>query len=255
MGIKMRKLIVSILLCLLQIDAFACDYAFVSSSNFLNVEGKIDGHFALAYNRIYGETFVFSKSGYYVFVEKEGMVDEFSFAYLPLSLDMAKVSYVPEIPYFTPGPSTNKWLDCNSRLILKHKDRVKSFCEKETNVPDSTRILIEKFFNEYGTTDVGALGWGLGGLHVVQIDKQNNRSYLHVSSPKSQETDCGGDSIILEYLRFYAFFTDLTMNGFDGCRWTNFGNAADILKVCRDFVPGELRNNAEVRSQILQDSK
>ena len=248
-------IIIVILFSLLCIDAIACDYAFVSSSKFSNVENEIDGHLALAYNRIYGKPLALSKSGYYIFVTKEGLIDEFSVAYFPLNKAKAKVSYVPEIPYYIPGPETGKWLECNSKLILKHKDKIKSFCEKEMKIPDSTQNLISKFFEEHRETDVGSLGWGTGGLHIVQIDKQNNRSYLHVSSPKSQETDCGGDSIILEYLRFYAFFTDLTMNGFDGCRWTNFGNAADILKVCRDFVPGELRNNAEVRSQILQDSK
>lgn len=246
---------IAVLFFLLQIDAIACDYAFVSSSKFSNAENEIDGHLALAYNRIYGKPLALSKSGYYIFVTKEGLIDEFSVAYFPLNKAKATVSYVPEIPYYIPGPETGKWLECNSKLILKHKDKIKSFCEKEMKIPDSTQNLISKFFEEHRETDVGSLGWGTGGLHIVQIDEQNNRSYLHVSSPKTQNVDCDGDLVVSDYLKFYAFVMDLTMNGFEKCRWTNFGNAADILKECRKYVPKELKNDAKFKSQILQDSK
>lgn len=256
MGIKMRKLIVSILLCLLQIDAFAADYAFASSSKLADIEGEIDGHFSLAYKRIFGDPITLSKSGYYVFMEKERMIDEFSFAYIPLNSEKTKVSYAPEIPYYTPGPETGKWLECNSKLILKHKDKVKSFCENEIDIPDSTRNLVANFFDEKRMSIVeGGFGFIGGGLFLVKIDEQNNRSYFHMPSSKSLEKDYERTGFISKYLKLYDDLSNLMMTEFESCRWTNFGNAADILKVCRDFVPGELQKDAKVKSQILQDSK
>lgn len=38
-----------VLLCLLQIDAFASDYVFASPSELAGIQGEIDGHFSLAY--------------------------------------------------------------------------------------------------------------------------------------------------------------------------------------------------------------
>ncbi len=248
-----NMIIIAILLLFLQINAFASDYAFISSSRLSEFEND---HWMQAYKRIYGESLVLSKPGFYVFIEKEGMVDEFSVAYFPLKTNKAKVSYVPRIPCYTLGRRTGEWLECNSKLILKHKDRVMDFCKKETDVPDSLRILIEKFFDEHRMSIVqSGFAHADWGLFAIRIDDQSNRSYFHMPFPKSLEKDYEKNEFISDYLKLYEIFAGFMMRNFENCRWTNFGNAGEIMEACRDFVPIELWNDESVKSQILRDSK
>jgi hypothetical protein len=246
-------IIIAILLLFTQMNVFASNYAFVSSSKISEVE---DRHWKQMYTRIYGDSLILSKPGFYVFIEKEGMTDEFSIAYFPLKTNKAKISYVPRIPCYTLGRRTGEWLECNSKLILKHKDKVINFCKKETNIPDSLQILIEKFFDEHRMSIVeSGFAHADRGLFVIRIDGKSNRSYFYMPFPKSLKKDYEKNEFISDYLKLYESFAAFMMHNFENCRWTNFGNASEIMEACRDFVPKELWNDESVKSQILRDSK
>jgi len=63
------------------------------------------------------------------------------------------------------------------------------------------------------------------------------------------------EPFISDYLKLYESFASFMIRDFESCRWTNFGNAGEIMEACRDFVPIELWNDESVKSQILRDSK
>lgn len=133
----------------------------------------------------FGEPIGMSKPGYYIVLGNYMYDDKVRgtfFAYLPLSGNEAEVSFMQAL---VSGYYMDQWkadtLQAREKSIEKMHPQLQKACKKKTEFPEELVALMKTFFERNSMSIVGAWGGAEeGGLHIVRVDENQNRTFLDV---------------------------------------------------------------------------
>lgn len=229
-----------------------------ADSDLKNVE---DLFVVMRYEGVYGKKIEFNSPGFHIFMrmlisDKSGRVEEGDvfYGFVPDGTEEIQMFRIPIIP-LDGGPADAKWLECNNQIIQRHADVVNRRCTGMLLIPHDLYQLIQSFVKEKRLSMYDGLGlYGGRGLRILYVDKMGKKTLFEMLHPIDFQDYFVPNDFIADYIKLYDGLSKLMMSGFAECRWSNLGNARELMAKCKEWS-GSLFFDKDALRQVMEDAR
>lgn len=231
--------------------------------SFAPSDGKIanDLYIMGQYEGIYGRTIELDTAGFHIFMQKQesqkrvwGYNSDYFYAFIPFESDKIQIYRIPEIPV-SASASDAKWLECNYRIAQKHENIVKQRCVDTHVVPHNLYQQIQTFIKEKRMSMYDGMGrTSEGGLQILYVDTSDKKILFKMLPPAEFLEYFEPKNFVTEYIELYDGLSKLIMTGFEDCRWSNLGNASELMTECREWS-GCVFFDQNVLRQVMENAR
>lgn len=211
------------------------------------------------YEGVFGKKIEFDVPGYHIFMrmlvsDKSGRIEEGDvfYGFVPDATEKIQIFRIPIVP-LDGGPADAKWLECNNRIIQRHADIVNQRCMGVRLMPHDLYQLIQSFVKEKRLSMYDGLGlYGGRGLRILYVDKMGKKTLFEMLHPIDFQDYFVPNDFVTDYIKLYDGLSKLMMSGFAECRWSNLGNARELMAKCKEWS-GSLFFDKDALRQVEAD--
>ena len=211
------------------------------------------------YEGVYGKKMEFNSPGFHIFMrmlisDKSGRIEEGDvfYGFVPDGTEKIQMSRIPIIP-LDGGPADARWLECNNQIIQRHVDVVNRRCTGMQLIPHDLYQLIQSFVKEKRLSMYDGLGlYGGRGLRILYVDKMGKKTFFEMLHPIDFRDYFVPNDFVADYIKLYDGLWKLMMTEFRECRWSNLGNARELMAECKEWS-GSLFFDKDALRQVEAD--
>ncbi|WP_297945301.1 hypothetical protein [uncultured Fibrobacter sp.] len=231
--------------------------------SFAPSDGKIanDLYIMGQYEGVYGRSIELDTAGFHIFMQKQesqkrgwGYDNDFFYAFIPFESDKIQIYRIPDFP-ISAGASDVEWLACNYRIAQKHGNIVKQRCVDTRIVPHNLYQQMQTFIKEKRMSMYDGMGsTSEEGLQILYVDTSGEKTLFKMLPPAKFLDHFEPKNFVTEYIELYEGLSKLIMTGFEECRWSNLGNAGELMTECKEWS-GCVFFDQNILRQVMEDAR
>lgn len=227
---------------------------------FAGSDGKMGDSLVIsgAYEGVYGKKLNLDEVGVHILLHQRTSSSEkgdFFYGFIPYGNETILISRIPRIP-FCPGSLETQWLKCNYRIVQRHAGIVNSRCRETRPVQVDLYRHIHSVIEEKRLSIYDGMGESAntGNLYIIYVEKSGKKHFFQMLPPAEFLDYFEPKNFVTEYIELYDGLSKLIMTGFEDCRWSNLGNASELMTECKE-LSGCVFFDKNVLRQVEEDAR